>query len=587
MTLPAKPYKNFPKLSALVDQIDAYLARKYPDFFGKDPSHPYLPLRRAKVVHDNIWGTNRFTWRELVLIDSPIIQRLRDIHQVGLGFHVYPSARHTRFEHCLGVATIASRVFDALLQKNKGEFENILKVIEPSADAEDAIRRLRQELRLAALLHDTGHSLYSHTSELVYSKLQYLKEAQKEVKKFTGKERGVGEIISFCIASTPAVARLLQKAKSRLIGDSSSDDYSGEVNLANVALMIVGRTNHPYTQFLADIVSSGFDADKLDYLLRDARAAGLPLSYDIDRYLYAVRVEKDKMEDDESELENFYKLASAIRPERKRPDGPGGASRYPYYDTYRLRLPRKAINAIEQIIICKMMLFGYLYHHPKVRAAEGVLQLLLEQLVSFWKKNGSSEQAILEKFLDFTDSILCSSEIGGSPVKQIAGYGYRITNRLLPREVYRFGGGATSHAEGALLADFLTNLQDFTQRTQLVADLEKQIGVELLKLDSGLGSDSSEALLNAGVWLDIPKQPRFEDINVLVSSETTADSVQIAEIFPISQWTQAYTAFRYYVRIFAFSEYCNVTETAAKSALQKVIKIKGDQFYKEAKRARA
>ena len=584
MKVPPKPYKNFPKLSALVEQIDDYLARKYPDFFGKNPAHPFLSLKRAKVVHDNIWGTNRFTWRELVLIDSPIIQRLRDIHQVGLGFHVYPSARHTRFEHCLGVATIASRVFDALLQKNKGEFENILKVIEPTVDPEDAIRRLRQELRMAALLHDTGHSLYSHTSELVYSKLAYLKEAQKEVKKFTGKEKGVGEIISFCIASTPAVARLLQKAKAHLIGDSTSDDYTGEVDLTNVALMIVGRTNHPYTQFLADIVSSGFDADKLDYLLRDARAAGLPLSYDIDRYLYAVRLEKDKMDDDEKELEHFYKLVSKVPPERK---SAAGASRYPYYETYRLRLPRKAINAIEQIIICKMMLFGYLYHHPKVRAAEGVLQLLLEQLVSFWKKKGSNEQAILEKFLDFTDSTLVSAEIAGSSIKQIAEYGYRIRNRLLPREVYRFGGGATSHAEGALLADFLTNLQDFTQRTQLVAELEKRIGEELLKLNSALGATWSEALLNAGVWLDIPKQPKFEDINVLVSGESAADGVQIAEIFPISQWTQAYTAFRYYVRIFAFSEHCNSAESAAKTALQKVMKIKGDQFYKEAKRSRA
>ena len=583
MKLPPKPYKSFPRLSALVDQIDAYLAGKYPDFFGKNPAHPHLPLRRAKVVHDNIWGTNRFTWRELVLIDSPIIQRLRDIHQVGLGFHVYPSARHTRFEHCLGVATIASRVFDALLQKNKGEFENVLKVIEPTVDTDDAIRRLRQELRMAALLHDTGHSLYSHTSELVYSKLEYLKDAQKEVKKFTGKEKGVGEIISFCIASTPAVARLLQKAQRHLIGDSTSDDYTGQVDLTNVALMIVGRTNHPYTQFLADIVSSGFDADKLDYLLRDARAAGLPLSYDIDRYLYAVRLEKDKMDDDEKELENFYKLVSKAPPERK---PSAGANRYPYYETYRLRLPRKAINAIEQIIICKMMLFGYLYHHPKVRAAEGVLQLLLEQLVSLWKKKGSSEQAILQKFLDFTDSILVSSEIAGAPVKQIAEYGYRIRNRLLPREVYRFGGGATSHAEGALLADFLTNLQDFTQRNHLVSELEKRIGEELLKLNSKLGSNWNEALLNAGVWLDIPKQPKFEDINVLVSGESAADGVQIAEIFPISQWTQAYTAFRYYVRIFAFSEHCQATETAAKTALQKVMKIKGDQFYKEARRSR-
>jgi len=437
---------------------------------------------------------------------------------------------------------------------------------------------------MAALLHDTGHSLYSHASEIVYSRLGFLKEIQKEVKKITGKEKGAGEIISFCLANTSAVRNLLERAQGQLMGDILSDDYSGEIDLTNVALMIVGRTRHPFLQFLADIVSSGFDADKLDYLLRDARAAGLPLAYDIDRYLYAVRLEQDRMDDDESQLERFYKEFSTVRPEKK-PAGPG--SRYPHYDTYRLRLPRKAINAIEQIIICKMMLYGYLYHHPKVRAAEGLLQLLLEQLVTRWKKDGLTEQKIFEKFLDFTDSVLYSGEIAKSRHGQIEEFGYRIRNRLLPREVYRFGGGATSHAEGALLADFLTNLQDLTQRPKLVEDLEKNIGGELLRLKSNLAPNWREALLKAGVWLDIPKQPKFEDINVLISSEAAHNGVQISEVFPISQWTQAYTAFRYYIRIFAFSEYLALTETAAKIALQKVMKIKGDQFYKEAKRIRS
>lgn len=577
-------FENLPGISALVKQIDSYLISRYPDFFGDPPRHPHLPVRRSKVVHDNIWGTNRFTWRELVLIDSPIIQRLRDIHQVGLGFHVYPSARHTRFEHCLGVATIASRVFDAILQKNQGELENIIGVIESDVDRREVIAKLRQELRLAALLHDTGHSLFSHTSELVYSQLPLLKQTQREVKKITGKEKGAGEIISFSIASTAALARLLDHAKSRLIGEMTSDDYAGEVDLGNVALLIVGRTRHPFLQFMADIISSGFDADKLDYLIRDARSAGLPLSYDIDRYLYAVQLEKDKLQDDENQLEKFFGVVAAVPPERK-PQGEG--VRYPYYETYRLRLPRKAINAVEQIIICKMMLFGYLYHHPKVRAAEGMLKRLLEELVALWKKDGLNDEQILEKFLDFTDSTIFSHEFSASVDEQIREYAYRLRNRLLPREVYRFGGGSTSHAEGALLADFLTNLQDQTQRAAIMAELEQTTGKQLLKLDSKMGTDWKQALLTAGIWLDIPKPPKFEDINVLISGEQPSDSVEIAEVFPISQWTQAYTAFRYYVRIFAFSEYLGQAETATKTALQKVMKIKGNQFYAKAKRVRS
>ncbi|MGC2328046.1 MAG: hypothetical protein WA604_15135, partial [Candidatus Sulfotelmatobacter sp.] len=89
-------------------------AAEYPWYFGATPTHPYLKLRRSKVIHDNLWGTNGFTWAELALIDSPIFQRLRNIHQTGLAYFVYPCARHTRFEHSLGVCIMASRIFDAL-----------------------------------------------------------------------------------------------------------------------------------------------------------------------------------------------------------------------------------------------------------------------------------------------------------------------------------------------------------------------------------------------------------------------------------------------------------------------------------------
>ena len=197
-------------------------------------------------------------------------------------------SRHSRSEHCLGAMNIASRIFDALLHKQRGEIRDIAKVIEPDVDADKTILRFKQELRLAALLHDTGHSLLSHTSERVYERLAPLEKASKELTVFVGKEKGAGEVLSFCFALTPGLSRLLDRASSNLVGDKASDDYNGPIDLSNVALIIVGRSAHPFLQFLGDIVSSGFDADKLDYLLRDAKAAGLPLKYDIDRYLYDV-----------------------------------------------------------------------------------------------------------------------------------------------------------------------------------------------------------------------------------------------------------------------------------------------------------
>lgn len=113
---------GYPRLAGIVDALNTFLIENHPSTF-KENTHPILKAKRSKVIHDNLWGTVRFTWRELALIDSPIIQRLRDIHQTGLAYYVYPSARHTRFEHSLGAVTIASRIFDSLLQRQETKYE--------------------------------------------------------------------------------------------------------------------------------------------------------------------------------------------------------------------------------------------------------------------------------------------------------------------------------------------------------------------------------------------------------------------------------------------------------------------------------
>jgi hypothetical protein len=143
--------RGYPSLAAIVKQLNQFLIENHPETFGSGQTHPFLKAKRSKVIHDNLWGTARFTWRELALIDSPIMQRLRDIHQTGLAFHVYPSARHTRFEHSLGAVTIASRVFDALLHRQRSEIRDVVKALWGKTEDPDVpILRLKQELRLAA-----------------------------------------------------------------------------------------------------------------------------------------------------------------------------------------------------------------------------------------------------------------------------------------------------------------------------------------------------------------------------------------------------------------------------------------------------
>jgi len=64
------------------------------------------------------------------------------------------------------------------------------------------------------------------------------------------------------------------------------------------------------------------------------------------------------------------------------------------------------MNVIEQIIICKMMLFSYIYHHPKVRASDGLLERLLRRQLRAWRANGETDDKILDRFLKMTDASL-------------------------------------------------------------------------------------------------------------------------------------------------------------------------------------
>jgi uncharacterized protein len=574
--------EGYPTLSGITEQFDSFLQRSHPEFFGERAVHPILPLKPYKVIHDHLWGTNRFSWRELVLIDSPIFQRLRGIHQTGLAYYVYPSARHSRFEHSLGVATVASKVFDALSQRQPQVLHAIARAVYPRSDPTNTLNRLRAELRLAALLHDVGHSMHSHASERVYSELGLLKKAADELTSFVGKEKGSGEVISFCLARTTSVANLLKRAATKIANKDTTEEFIGDIDLDNVSLLVVGRSKHPLLQFLGDIISSGFDADKLDYLLRDAAAAGLPLRYDLERYLYTVFLDEDVLADNEGELHKLYmSVGTPHKPKDARPP----ARPYKYFDTYRLRLPKLAMSTIEQIVICKLMLFSYIYHHQKVRAAEGMLVKLLEGAVAHWQSSGKKDAEILEIFLSATDATLDGELFLKGKNSAIAQYSYRLANRLVPREVYRLSP-SSSHPEKVLIKNFFTLLEDKARKREVIDNLKKDIAENLLKRSEQYGKSSEEALWNAGVWVDVPKVPKFEDMSVLVGGSASQPGVPISDIFPISQWTQAYESHRFYVRIYAFSEAFEDVAAAAQGALADTIGIKDPNFFKSSLRSR-
>ncbi|HJU91283.1 MAG TPA: HD domain-containing protein [Gemmatimonadaceae bacterium] len=168
------------------------------------------------------------------LVDSPVLQRLRYIRQLGLAYLVYPGASHSRFEHALGTYHLARRTL-ALLDE-RGELTRV-------DGAECAV------IRSAALLHDVGHYPYSHALEEIGAPHH--------------------ETIAEPLITSGPVADVLCAD----IGDDGP---------ARVLALIRGRSASP----LQRLISGTLDLDKIEYLKRDAFMCGVPYGeIDVDRLL--------------------------------------------------------------------------------------------------------------------------------------------------------------------------------------------------------------------------------------------------------------------------------------------------------------
>ena len=187
-----------------------------------------------EILRDPLWNNIRLDPLALALLETPVVQRLRYVRQLGLAFLVYPGATHSRFEHALGAWHLAGVALRLL--EERGALEGI-----------DA--RAQQIVRAAALLHDVGHYPFSHALE----------------------EIGVThhEQVAYPLITSGPVARVLRDA----LGDSAPEE---------VFALITGRS----TDALQGLISGSLDLDKIEYLKRDATMCGVPYGeIDVDRLL--------------------------------------------------------------------------------------------------------------------------------------------------------------------------------------------------------------------------------------------------------------------------------------------------------------
>ncbi|MDN3506411.1 MAG: HD domain-containing protein [Simkaniaceae bacterium] len=204
-------------------------------------------------IYDSVHGFIHFNDLESQLIDTEVFQRLRYIHQLGISYMVYPGGTHTRFEHSLGAMHLASKIFDQIAQEEDREY-------------------FRQMVRLAALCHDLGHLPFSHVAE---SRL--LGPAGHE----------------------EWTLKIIESEYLEGVWEEAREVFPGRDVLKHVAMFALGEEKlkllrpgvefSPWERIYSQIVTGDFfGSDRIDYLLRDARATGL--SYGLFDYMQLIEM---------------------------------------------------------------------------------------------------------------------------------------------------------------------------------------------------------------------------------------------------------------------------------------------------------
>lgn len=262
-----------------------------------------VQLGRAKVFRDPVHDT--MDWRSAgdvgrlvcTLIDQPEMQRLRFIQQLGMASRVYGGAEHSRFVHSMGVAHVARRMLEQIDSK--------------------ASEETRAAVLSAALLHDVGHGPFSHVFERVFDYHH--------------------EDYSRAILANPdsRVHQVLRLVDDQLPG--------------RVVGLISGHGAPKHNQ----IVSSQLDADRFDYLLRDALMTGVVVGrFDLERILLLLRSDESGLLVDE-----------------------------------------RGWESVEGYLMARYHMYRLVYFHHTVRALETMLECLFRRARKVVSQNDSSLEA--------------------------------------------------------------------------------------------------------------------------------------------------------------------------------------------------
>jgi HD superfamily phosphohydrolase len=269
------------------------------------------PIYHYMVMTDRIKG--EITERNV--IDTPWVQRLRRIFQLQSARWVFPAAEHTRFQHSLGTMHVAGTFSEQL-------YPSLTKIFPAELPSLPYVDEL---LRLAGLLHDTGHGPFCH-----FFDEQYLS-------RFRTNHEEIGQQII-----REKMSPLLKKIRRSPLGSFKKGEI---LDPEQIAFLIKRsqkreRPRHPdWLTFLQQLFRGIFTFDNIDYVLRDAYMTGVSI-------------------------------------------GPVDWRRLLYYTSFRregLILDKRGLDALAMFLNFRLYLYSNVYYHRTTRSIDLQLQEIFRQ----------------------------------------------------------------------------------------------------------------------------------------------------------------------------------------------------------------
>lgn len=210
------------------------------------------PFVKTLEIRDPIHGPIAVQLDEMLVIDSPYVQRLRGIKQLGFAELTFPGATHNRYSHSLGAFHLAGKAFDRIFQDF--DFKD---------DAERSFFRLL--LRMAALTHDIGHGPLSHAIEAAMP-------PKKDV--IGGKGQATHEDYTEAILLKSSLHKILQSNFGKEFPEGIAALVRNENR--NPSLFLAGKKKINLFPVLSSLISGELDVDRMDYMTRDSLFCGIP-----------------------------------------------------------------------------------------------------------------------------------------------------------------------------------------------------------------------------------------------------------------------------------------------------------------------